>query len=142
MMKATLAKVSPLLIWLPFRSMKRIVRASAMPLVKVHFPAAAVLGPISPAAEPLAVVVTVTVGLAVPVTVKSTVCTFTGSAEVTTQLALGAVVVQENVTLPEPIVPSMSMAVVLPVVAPAVTLMFPFGVSCGAGTAEGKYCRT
>jgi hypothetical protein len=36
----------------------------------------------------------------------------------------------------------MSIVVVLPVVAPAVMLMFPLGVSCGAGTAEGKYCLT
>jgi hypothetical protein len=72
-MKATLVKINPLLIWFPFRSRKSTVSVSAMPLVRVHFPAAEVPGPISPAAEPLAVVVTVTVGLAVPVLVKSTV---------------------------------------------------------------------
>jgi hypothetical protein len=108
-----------------------------MALVKLHLP-----GGIIPAAAASAVVATATVGLAVPVVLKSTVCTFTGSVEVTTQLALGAFVVQENVTLPEPIVPSISMVVVLPLLAPAVTVMFPFGVSDGGETCEGRYCRT
>jgi hypothetical protein len=88
------------------------------------------------------VVVTVTVGLAEPDVLKSTVWLFTGSFEVTTQLAFGALVVQEKVTRPVPIDPSMSTVVVFPVVAPAVTVIDPLGVSEGAGTCEGKYWRT
>ena len=66
----------------------------------------------------------------------------TGSLEVTRQLAFGAVVLHENATRPEPVVPVMFMVAVLPVVAPAVTVMPPLGVICGAGTVDGRYCRT
>jgi hypothetical protein len=86
-----------------------------------------------------AVVVTVTVGLAAVELVKSTVWLFTVSLDVTTQLAFGAVVLQENVTRPVPTVPTMSIVVVLPVVAPAFTVMFPFDVICGGEIADGRY---
>ena len=66
----------------------------------------------------------------------------TESLDVTAQLAFGAVVLHENVTRPEPVVPAMSRVVVLPLVAPAVTVMFPVAVISGAGTADGRYCRT
>ena len=95
-----------------------------------------------PADDVFTVVVAVTVTVAVPEVLKSTVWLFTGSVEVTTQLAFGAVVVQENATRPVPIVPSISTVVVLPVVAPAVTVIDPLGVSEGAGTVEGRYWRT
>jgi hypothetical protein len=90
----------------------------------------------------LAVVLTVTVGLAALELVKSTVWVFTVSLEVTTQLALGALVLQEKATRPVPIVPTISIVVVFPVVAPALTVMFPLGVICGGEIAEGRYCRT
>ena len=85
---------------------------------------------------------TVTVALAELELLKSTVWLLTESFDVTTQLAFGAFVLHENVTRPEPVVPAMSMVVVLPLVAPAVTVMFPVGVSCGAIIADGRYCRT
>ena len=94
------------------------------------------------AACTFAVVVTVTVGLAAVEEVKSTVWLFTASVEVTTQLALGALVLQENVTRPVPMAPSISIVVVLPVVAPALIVMFPLGVICGGEIADGRYCRT
>lgn len=89
-----------------------------------------------------AVVVTVTVAIPELELLKSTVYLLTVSAEVTTQLAFGAVVVQENATRPVPCVVDRSIVVVLPVVAPAVTVMPPTGVICGAGMAEGRYWRT
>ncbi len=89
-----------------------------------------------------ALVVTVTVALAVLELLKSTVCLLTVSFDVTTQLALGAFVLHENVTRPVPVVPSTLRVVVLPLVAPAVTVMFPLTVNCGAGMADGRYWRT
>ena len=89
-----------------------------------------------------AVVVTVTVALAVAELLKSTVYLLIGSLDVTRQLAFGAVVVQENAARPVPWVVEIFTVVVFPVVAPAVTVMLPVGISCGVGIPEGKYWRT
>ena len=55
---------------------------------------------------------------------------------------VGSVDLADDVFGLEPNVPVMLMLVVLPVLAPAVSVMLPEGVNCGAGTAEGVYCRT
>jgi hypothetical protein len=89
-----------------------------------------------------AVVVTVTVAVTDVLLEKSAVYLFTGSAVETTQLALGAVVVHENATRPEPLGFWTVTVVVLPLVAPATTETVPFGVIIGAGIADGTYWRT
>ena len=90
-----------------------------------------------------AVVVTVTVAVSVLVLLKFSVYLFNGSEVVVTrQLAFGAVVAHENATRPVPVVLFTVIVVLLPVVAPAFTAMFPAGVICGVGIGEGVYCRT
>lgn len=83
--------------------------------------------------------------VAVPelVLLKSSVYLFRGSEVVVTrQLAFGAVVVHENAIRPVPVVLFTVMSTVLPVVAPALMVRFPDGMSVGVGIADGVYCRT
>jgi hypothetical protein len=75
-----------------------------------------------PAAAVLAVVVTVTVAVALDVLLKSAVYWSTVSLVVTRQLAVGAVVAQENAVRPVPCVCVMFTVVVFPLVAPAFRL--------------------
>lgn len=94
-----------------------------------------------PAAALLAVVVTVTVAVAFDVLLKSAVYWLTVSLVVTRQLALGAVVAQENSVRPVPCACIRFTVVVFPLVAPAFRLTAAGWEICGT-TDEGTYCRT